>query len=316
LRGHTKILPLALGAIMLTAGCGAQAADATTWGTVNGHPITQAEVTARMDVIKVLDPQAASQIKQRSTWVSETKELATEYLLAQEAAKAGFKVSQKEIKASQSQLQSYLVSSYGSQSALQKALKKDGATQQDLNTYAASAALLQGYLAKVAPPQPVTQADVKAFYQANKSQFAQPEEYDLAHILVNTKAQADQILAQLQAGASFATLAKKYSTDTGSAKNGGDLGYQPLSTYVTAFAQAAAKLTKVGQLSPVVHSKFGYHIIKLLGVKPPSTQPLSAVQSEIQAYLQQQNSTDAVNTYLTKITAKAKITTNLPKTVP
>ncbi len=189
-------------------------------------------------------------------------------------------------------------------------------TQQDLNDYASQATLLQGYLAKVAPPRPVTQAQIKAFYQANVSQFQNPEEYDLAHILVKTQAQAASILAQLQKGADFATLAKKYSTDTGSAKNGGDLGYQPLSTYVAAFANAAAKLTKVGELSPVVHSQYGYHIIKLLGIKKASTQPLSQVQSEIQSYLQQQNANTAINSYLTKMTAKAKIKTNLPKTLP
>ncbi len=313
-----KLLPLAFGALLAVAGCGTQNAAATTvWGTVNGHPITQAQVTTRIDVIKILDPQAAASIKQRATWISETKEIATEYLLAQEAGKAGFKVSTKAVKTSQSQLQSYLVSQvYGSQAALQKAMKKDGVTQQDLNDYASQATLLQGYLAKVAPPRPVTQAQIKAFYQANVSQFQNPEEYDLAHILVKTQAQAASILAQLQKGADFATLAKKYSTDTGSAKNGGDLGYQPLSTYVAAFANAAAKLTKVGELSPVVHSQYGYHIIKLLGIKKASTQPLSQVQSEIQSYLQQQNANTAINSYLTKMTAKAKIKTNLPKTLP
>ncbi len=312
-----KLLPLALGGALLVAGCGTQTSAASaTWGTVNGHPITQAEVQTRINVIKVLDPQAGTQLKQRSTWVSETKEIATEYLLAQQAAKAGFKVSQKEISASQSQLQSYLASSYGSKAALQKAMKKDGATQQDLNDYASSATLLQGYLAKVAPAATATTAQVQAFYKSNLSQFQTPEEYDLAHILVKTQAQANSILAQLQKGASFSDLAKKYSTDTASAKNGGDLGYQPLSTYVTAFANAAAKLTTVGQLSPVVHSQYGYHIIKLLGIKKASTQPLSAVQSEIKSYLDQQNSQTAIQNYLNKMTAKAKIKTTLPKKLP
>ncbi len=312
-----KLLPLALAGAVLVAGCGTQSsAGSATWGTVNGHPITQAEVETRMNVIKVLDPQAGTQLKQRSTWVSETKEIATEYLLAQQAAKAGFKVSQKEISASQSQLSSYLASSYGSQSALDKAMKKDGASQQDLNAYAASATLLQGYLAKVAPAAPVTQAQITAFYKSNLSQFQTPEEYDLAHILVKTQAEAESILLQLQKGASFSALAKKDSTDTASAKNGGDLGYQPLSTYVTAFANAAAKLTKVGQLSPVVHSQYGYHIIKLLGIKKASTQPLSAVQSEIKSYLQQQASQTAIQNYLNKMTAKATIKTSLPKTLP
>ena len=311
-----RLLPVTLAGLVLVAGCGAQSAAATTWATANGHPITQAEVVTRINVIKVLDPSAASQLKQRSTWVSETKELATEYLLAQEAAKAGFKVSQKEISSSETQLQSYLVSSYGSKSALQKAMTKDGATQQDLSAYASSAALLQGYLAKVAPAKPVTQAQVQAFYKQNLSQFQQPKEYDLAHILVKTQVQAESLLAQLQKGANFAALAKKYSTDPGSAANGGDLGYQPLSTYVTVFAQAAAKLTTVGQLSPVVHSQYGYHIIKLLGIKPASTQPLTAVQSEIKAYLQQQASQSAIQAYLNKMTAKATIKTSLPKTLP
>ena len=311
-----KLLPLAIGSVLLVAGCGTPSAAATTWGTVNGHAITQADVTTRMNVILVLDPQAASQVKQRSTWVSETKELATEYLVAQQAAKAGYKAPAKTVSASESQLTSYLVSSYGTKAKLQAAMTKNHVTQADLNAYAASATQLQGYLAKVAPPKATTDAQVQSFYKSNLSQFAQPEEYDLAHILVKTKAQADSILAQLQQGASFSALAKKYSTDTGSAKNGGDLGYQPLSTYVTAFADAAAKLTKVGQLSPVVHSQYGYHIIKLLGIKAATTQPLSAVSSEIKAYLQQQASQTAINTYLGKLTAKATIKTSVPTKLP
>jgi len=311
-----KILPLAAAAAMLAAGCGGQPSAASpAWVTVNGHAISQAAVMTRVGVIQVLDPQEASTMRTRSNYVSEANELAAEYLLAQQAQKAKFTVTKSAISTSESQIDSFLSSSYGSKSAVTKALKKYGVTQQDIDAYAKDAALFQAYLAKVAPAAKVTDAEIKSFYQANLSQFEQPKEYDLAHILVKTQAQAASILQQLQAGADFATLAKKYSTDTASAKQGGDLGYAPLSNYVTAFANAAAKLTKVGQLSPVVHSQYGYHIIKLLGVKPASTQPLTAVQSEIKSYLEQQNTSTAYETYVTNLTKKAKIKVSVPQKV-
>lgn len=301
---------------LLAAGCGASSAAPTAWATVNGHAITKAQVETRIGVIKVLSPQAATQLKQRSAYVSVAQDLASEYLVLQEAHGAKFTLSKQQVSTADGQMASYLLSNYGSTSALDKAIKAAGVTMANLDAYAAEAALLQGYLQKVVKPAQVSTQQVAAFYAANRSQFQQPEEYDLRHILVASRSLAENILQQLQKGASFAALAKKYSTDTGSAAKGGDLGYAPLTTYVTPFADAAKQLTKVGQLSGIVHSQFGYHIIQLLGIKPATTQSLSQVSAQIRSYLQQKNLQQSEQTYVAALTAKAKIKTMIPKQVP
>lgn len=313
---RSAVLTVALSAVLvLAAGCGSSASP-TAWATVNGHTITQQEVQSRINLIKVLSPQAAAQLKQRTTWVNETQELVDEYLVQQQVAKAKFTLTAAQTSAAKSQLQSYLVSQSGSQAKLTAAIKAAGTSTAALGTFAVQATLLQSYLSKVVKTPTVTPAQISAFYSANASQFQVPEEYDLAHILVKTQALADSILKQLQNGASFSALAKQYSTDTASAKNGGDLGYAPLSKYVTPFANAAKQLTKVGQLSGVVHSQFGYHIIKLLGIQAATTQPLTAVSSQIQTYLQQQAQQKVQQAYLNALRKKAKISVNVPKTVP
>jgi len=104
------------------------------------------------------------------------------------------------------------------------------------------------------------------------------------HILVATQAQADDIRSQLAKGADFATLAQKYSTDTGTKNNGGDLGWFPHGVMVSQFDQAAFSL-KVGEISQPVKTQFGYHIIQVLAKDP--NHPLDAqqvLQAKDQAY--------------------------------
>ncbi|WP_100488937.1 peptidylprolyl isomerase [Sporolactobacillus pectinivorans] len=109
----------------------------------------------------------------------------------------------------------------------------------------------------------VTNQALMDYYNKNKVQLT---ELKASHILVKTKSTADDILKQLKAGANFATLAKKYSIDTGSKAKGGELGWFKQSAMVPEFSNAAMKL-KVGQISNPVYSSNdgGYHIIKLEG---------------------------------------------------
>lgn len=322
LKSRQGFLGLALAATFATvalAGCGTSTsapAPSPTWATVNGHPISKAEVVTRIDIVKVLSPQAASQLKLRSTYVSVAQELASEYLIIQAAKAAKVTTTKQQVSSSQSQFHSYLLSLHGTSAALNKALKAAGVSTAAVNAYAAEAALFQNFFQKFVTPPTVTAKQISAYYQTYISQFQQPAQYDLRHILVKTQALADTLLQELKGGASFSALAKKYSIDKGSAAKGGDLGYAPLSAYVAPFAAAAQKLTKTNQLSPVVHSKYGYHIIQLLGIKAASTQSLSSVSSQIQTFLQQQALQSAEQAYVTKMTAKATVKLKVPTKVP
>lgn len=143
--------------------------------------------------------------------------------------------------------------------------------------------------------------EIKAWYQSNETRYKQPEQRRASHILIRAdknapepevkaaQAKAEQILAQLKvAPGDFAKLAKQHSQDPGSGEKGGDLGYFGRGMMVKPFEEAAFSL-KENQISEVVRSDFGFHLIKLTGVRPEQVRPLNEVRGEIAAELKRQS---------------------------
>ena len=139
--------------------------------------------------------------------------------------------------------------------------------------------------------------DIKTFYEQNLQRFSTPEERRASHILIavnnektdaDAKKEADEIYKQLQADPSkFAQLAKSKSADPGSARQGGDLGFFQKGMMVPEFDNAVFS-GKKGDLVAPVKTQFGYHIIKIVDVKPAQAKPLKEVRGEIEALYQQQ----------------------------
>ncbi len=146
----------------------------------------------------------------------------------------------------------------------------------------------------------VSEAEVKAWYESHQDRYRQAEERRASHILLmvnasapeaekaKTKAQAEEALKEVQrAPAKFAELAKKYSQDPGSAEKGGDLGFFGRGMMVKAFEDTVFK-QKEGDISGLVQSEFGYHIIKLTGIKGGKQRTLEEVRPEIEGELKRQ----------------------------
>ena len=128
----------------------------------------------------------------------------------------------------------------------------------------------------------VTDADDHEVLHDHKSTYAQAASRDVRHILVNSKKLADTIESQLKSGGDFAKLAKKYSKDPGSAKQGGKLTISKGQT-VAPFDKVAFSL-KTNETSPPVHTTYGWHIIQALSaVKPAKQTPLKDVKASISA---------------------------------
>jgi peptidyl-prolyl cis-trans isomerase D len=137
----------------------------------------------------------------------------------------------------------------------------------------------------------VSEAEVKAWYDGHKDRILQPEERRASHILIaasskdekeKAKARAEELLKEIQkTPTSFADLAKKNSQDPGSAAKGGDLGFFGRGMMVKPFEEAAYKL-KEGEISGVVESDFGFHIIKVTGIHAAKEKPLAEVKTEIE----------------------------------
>ncbi len=150
----------------------------------------------------------------------------------------------------------------------------------------------------------VKNEEIRNYYDSHTGEFGTPEERRAAHILITVNKSASQAeqdaaktkaeLLQQQARQDpdkFAELARKNSQDTGSAVNGGDLGFFGLGMMVKPFEDAAFAL-KVGEISGLVKSDFGYHIIKLLAVKPSRILPFDEVRAGIANKLREQKAAD------------------------
>ncbi len=133
----------------------------------------------------------------------------------------------------------------------------------------------------------ITEDAIKAAYAKEYANKPGVEEIHARHILVSSQAQAEAIIKQLDAGADFAKLAQKYSSDPGSV-NGGDLGWFKMTDMVPAFANAAFAL-KDGQITQTpVHSQFGWHVIQVLGHRTDPAPTLADVHDKIRSQLIQQ----------------------------
>jgi peptidyl-prolyl cis-trans isomerase C len=140
--------------------------------------------------------------------------------------------------------------------------------------------IVESYLKKkVETEAQVSDADLQKFYEQNKEKFKTGEQIRASHILVKTEKDAKDLLAQIKGGGNFEELAKKNSVDSSAAK-GGDLGWFGKGSMVPVFEKAAMAL-KEGQVSEVVKSDFGYHIIKLTGKRGAGIRPLEEVKDQI-----------------------------------
>jgi len=154
------------------------------------------------------------------------------------------------------------------------------------------------------PQVTVTDDEVKRYYEEHQAEFGTQEQRQASHILIAVprqasesekqaaKAKAEKVLQEVkQAPGKFAALAKQYSQDTGSAANGGDLGMFGRGAMVKPFEDTVFGL-KVGDVSGLVQSDFGYHIIKLQAVKPAKVQPLNEARNLIVQRLKSQGAND------------------------
>lgn len=136
------------------------------------------------------------------------------------------------------------------------------------------------------PSAEAAEAYARAQYKANPSAYDMPEQVRVKHILLrsqenNVKVKMDEIYASLKAGANFEELAKTRSQDPGSAVKGGDLGLFAKGRMVKAFEDAAFALNKPGELSGIIETQFGLHILKLEERKPAGIRTFDEVKDTL-----------------------------------
>ena len=185
-------------------------------------------------------------------------QLITRKLIIQEAERLDLAVSEDEL---DSEIQSIVDESFqGNEEELQTVLEFYGISMESFRDDARLNLLVR----KLATEQiEDTEEGLRQFFEENRFLFDQEEEIEARHILVETEAEADDILAQLEDGEDFATLAAEYSLDTSNKDQAGYLGFFGRGMMVPEFEETAFAL-EIGEISQPVETNFGFHIIELL----------------------------------------------------
>lgn len=162
----------------------------------------------------------------------------------------------------------------------------------------------------------VSDEEVQTYYENNMGAYKTDEERRVSHILIEAGDDADaarqkaqEVLEKVNSGEDFAELAETYSDDTFSAENGGDLDFISPDMMDPAFDEAAFALQNVGDVTDVVESEFGFHIIKLTDIKSEQVTPLAEVESDIRDRLA---SDKAMERYYELQTAMAEVAFERP----
>jgi len=156
----------------------------------------------------------------------------------------------------------------------------------------------------------VSDQEVKDYYDKNRDDFIVAKEIRASHILVKTEDEAQKVLSRLKKGEKFEAIAKAVSIDTGSAKNGGDLGFFKKGQMVPEFERAAAAL-KVGEItSAPVKSPFGYHIIKVTDKKTGDPIPFDKVHDLVSQKLSGEKQKTVFDAYLAELKKTHKVEIN------
>ena len=300
----------ALSAVLLAAlalaGCGGsdESVPADAVAVVDGEAIARSDYEAL-----VAQARKSYENQKRDFPAAGSQELQTlrnqivQYLVQreqfeQQAEELGIEVSDEQVESRLEQI----VKQYfaGDRKKYDQQLAEQGISAAQVESEVRAQLVSEKLFAEVAGDVKVTDGQVEQYYEQNKAQYSQPESRDVRHILVKTRAEADDLYAQLQGGADFDALAKQHSEDPGSKANGGKLTISKGQT-VAPFDQTAF-LLETSVLSKPVKTEFGYHLIQPLGeIKPAKVTPLAEVKASIEQQVGQEKKNEAMTKWVADV---------------
>ena len=288
---------------------------------VNGTPIPTAELD-RAVALAVQRSQRTGQPLDASQLAKLKEDILNRLiggeLLYQASVKEGTTVNEKELNDKFDQWKK----GFPSEDEFKKSLKQWNIDEATMKRDLKKAMTIEEFVKKkFADKTAVPESEVKAYYDSNPQYFQQPEQVRANHILIKVEPDAKEedkaaalgkikdVQKKLKEGAKFDALAKEYSEGPSKDK-GGDLGYFRRGQMVKPFEEKAFSL-KPGEVSDVVETQFGYHLIEVVDVKPASVVPFSEVKERIQKFLQQQKTQAEMFKYIDELRKSAKVETFL-----
>lgn len=286
--------------------------------TVDGHEIRETKLQASIDQYLQQKGTNYGLIRNPDKF-KEVRDQILEVMIGQQllwnAAKSDGLVASKE--SVDKAIEEY-AANFENPSMFELELKQSGTTKSDFRENIRKRLSARNWLQEsVITEISVSEDEIEQFYQQNKSEFIEPEQVRASHILIQVPAKADEevvnaarlkiesIKQQLDSGAVFAELASKNSEDS-SAQKGGDLGYFPRGQMVPPFEKAAFSLSP-GQVSDIVRTPYGYHLIMVVDKKPARQYEKVEIEDRIASYLWQQKSREAIDAAVVELRENADI---------
>jgi peptidyl-prolyl cis-trans isomerase C len=291
---------------LLLGAAGAKAAEPANAATVNGEGIPRHKVDATLelmlaeqgiDVATVQDSEQLGSVRRQILDALITQELLWQEAEAKQLVASGAEVAARVAVVKQGA---------GSEESYRAELARAGFTEAEFVDDVRRQLSVQRLITEdIAADLSVSDEEVHAFYEANIDQLTRPEEIHARHVLIKVAPDADEAVKRdarrrieavleeaRKPGADFAELARTHSEGP-SAPQGGDLGFVPEGRFVPEF-EAAARSLKPGQISDVVETRFGYHVIELQERRPAQVAAEAEVSDRIRDHLRQQKSRSAV----------------------
>ena len=283
---------------------------------VNGEEIHRSEFEEALKGIEERAGAPAPADRRNEIYRNIIDQLIEYRLLVQETVERNIEVTDQEVEARLTVFKQH----FGSPADFEKALSEQKLTLQKFKEETQTTLRLDKMLAKeVEAKISIESKDLENFYKENLNQFSEEEQVQASHILIVVSAeakpwekeaarkQAAAILEKIRTGQDFASLAREHSQDPGNAQKGGEIGYFGRGEMVGAFERAAFAL-EPGEVSELVDSPFGFHIIKTTDKRPSRTLTLDEVRPQLEEFLQNQKRQEQTAEFLDLLKNKSTIT--------
>ena len=281
---------------------------------VNGDAIPRAEFETTIQNVESRAGRPVPPEQRDQVYRGVLEDLIALRLLKQEVARRQLTASDAEL----AEAMKGMRQQFPTEAAFKQALTAQKMTLEQLRQETRTQVLVSKMLQQeVASQVAVKPTEISGFYEKNPDKFQQPEAVRASHVLITVpegaapaaraaaRTKAENVLKQARAGADFAKLAQTYSDDASKGR-GGDLGFFPKGQMVPAFEAAAFALAP-NQISDIVESPFGYHVIKVIEKRPAQSVPFSEAAPRIEQYLRQEQQQAKTKAFVDQLRAKGNV---------
>ncbi|HUI05720.1 MAG TPA: peptidylprolyl isomerase [Verrucomicrobiae bacterium] len=290
---------------------------------VNGTEIKRSELDAAVQAVTAQMARRGRQALPRDTSQLEhdlLEEMVGRELLLEEGSKhAPADVDQK----TQAQIE-MTKKQFGGEEQFRATLAETGLTPEEYAKHVHDNVIVQAAIQQLVDKEvKVSPEEVKSYYDKNPDQFRRSETVRASHILIRVppdasdevkkekRAQIEAARALIKSGEKFADVARKVSEDPGTAASGGDLGFFPRGAMVPEFEMAAFSL-KTNELSDIITTQYGYHLLLVTDRRPAGTVPFDEVKDRLGEFLKQRKGNDALRNHVAELRKTAKVEILLP----